>query len=879
MKFLSWFFYVYQTIQGMKKLFFFNLLMIFLCFTSVLQAQEMLVKGKIVDHNSGAEIPGVAIYDSISGIGTLSSFDGTFLIKLQSEVSLLWLSHISYKSIKIKIETNKKKIVNLGLIQLQTQSLELNAVNVISSFVTDRNTPLAFSTIQSRKIEQKIGNQDYPEVLKFTPGIYASSEGGGNGDSRLSLRGFQQENVAILLNGVPVSSMENGLVYWSNWAGLADATEAIQVQRGLGASRVAMNSVGGTINIITKPVSVKQGGFLRYSMADFGNQKTTLSFSTGKLKNNTAFTFLGSRTVGPGLVDATYVNGWSYFLNFSYEPNSRNRFIFTAMGSPEKHGQRNYPMSIADFEKYGVKYNANWGEYKSEVFNLSENFYHKPQISATHYYTMSPKAVLATSVYVSFGYGGGRYTETFNYGNSTWSFRKNNQIDFDAIFENNSTHDDSVMLQDGSSVKGYSKNILTHYRANHYWAGVASSLTYDINTSLKLISGIHFRRFKSHLFEEINDLMGGSFWVDQYAWSPSGVAGRKQIKYVGDQINVNNYSTISYSNFFGQLEYNVNSITSFLAASISGTGFRREDPQNYLVNPLSDLVLRSGFDIKSGINYKLGEKGKYGHLFANIGFYSKEPYYKFIFVNYSNAVANGIKNEKILGTELGYIYDNQFINLSVNCYNTLWRDKSMLTYENIQLNDTMLVRSNVTGLAALHKGIEIEFTWKLTYGIQFGSVASLGDWRWSSDAEAEFTNDNEVLVAKKPIYVKGLYVGDAPQTQLGFLFEYNSTAGIVFAADYLWYDRLFANFDPSTRTNASDQAQSYALPAYSMLDLMAEYSFVAKQFPIKLQINCQNVFDKEVITRGDDGVMHDASTFRGYWSTGRTFNISAKIEF
>lgn len=97
-----------------------------------------------------------------------------------------------------------------------------------------------------------MGHQDYPEIMKLVPGVYATKLGGGQGDARISIRGFQQENIALLLNGVPVSSVENGLVYWSNWAGLGDATQTIQVQRGLGASRVALNSVGGTINIITK---------------------------------------------------------------------------------------------------------------------------------------------------------------------------------------------------------------------------------------------------------------------------------------------------------------------------------------------------------------------------------------------------------------------------------------------------------------------------------------------------------------------------------------------------------------------------------------------------------------------------------------------------
>ncbi len=46
-----------------------------------------------------------------------------------------------------------------------------------------------------------------------------------------------------MINGVPVNDMEAGTVYWSNWAGLSDVTRTMQVQRGLGASKIAIPSL------------------------------------------------------------------------------------------------------------------------------------------------------------------------------------------------------------------------------------------------------------------------------------------------------------------------------------------------------------------------------------------------------------------------------------------------------------------------------------------------------------------------------------------------------------------------------------------------------------------------------------------------------------
>lgn len=102
----------------------------------------------------------------------------------------------------------------------------------------DRKTPVALSVVTAKEIEEKLSTQEFPEVLKSLPSVYATKEGGALGDGRINLRGFETENIAVMVNGVPVNEMEWGGIYWSNWAGLSDVTRFIQVQRGLGAQRL-----------------------------------------------------------------------------------------------------------------------------------------------------------------------------------------------------------------------------------------------------------------------------------------------------------------------------------------------------------------------------------------------------------------------------------------------------------------------------------------------------------------------------------------------------------------------------------------------------------------------------------------------------------------
>ena len=111
----------------------------------------------------------------------------------------------------------------------------LLCVTVISDRAKERETPVAFTNIDKRQMEFNLGSKDIPSVLNTAPSVFATGQGGGAGDARINVRGFNQRNVGVMINGIPINDMENGWVYWSNWDGLGDATSSIQIQRGLSA--------------------------------------------------------------------------------------------------------------------------------------------------------------------------------------------------------------------------------------------------------------------------------------------------------------------------------------------------------------------------------------------------------------------------------------------------------------------------------------------------------------------------------------------------------------------------------------------------------------------------------------------------------------------
>jgi len=68
---------------------------------------------------------------------------------------------------------------------------------------TDRETPVAFSNIGQLQIEEKRAGQDAPLLVRNVPGFYAySTDGAGNGEAQLLIRGFNQNYVQVMINGI-----------------------------------------------------------------------------------------------------------------------------------------------------------------------------------------------------------------------------------------------------------------------------------------------------------------------------------------------------------------------------------------------------------------------------------------------------------------------------------------------------------------------------------------------------------------------------------------------------------------------------------------------------------------------------------------------------
>ena len=896
-----------------KHLIHFLLVALLSVFSAATYAQTT-VRGQLVDSETGEPLVGAAVMVEGTTQGSVTDIDGYFKQSVASNATLLF-KYVGYKDQKKKV-TQKGTSVDLGVIRMHPDAVMLADVTITSSVAVARKTPVAVSTIEPAYIEEKLGTQEFPEILKSTPGVYATKDGGGFGDSKVNIRGFKSENVAMMVNGVPMNGMENQKVYWSNWSGMSDVTRTMQVQRGLGASKVASPSVGGSINVITKSTEAKKGGSVSYAMGNDGYNKMLFAINSGLSKDGWAFTLLGAKTWGDGYIQGTEFEGYTWFANIAKRINDNHQLTLTAFGSPQWHNQRNYNngLSIKEWQRVQqymgddspYKYNSTFGYRNGQVFNSSRNSYHKPQISLNHLWQIDSKSSLSTAAYVSIGRGYGYSgTGASSYRNKWYGTATDGTVNTEFRCPDGTFDYDAVEAMNTESTEG-SKMIMAKSMNNHMWYGLLSTYTTKFGENFDFYGGVDFRYYEGLHQNVITDLFGGNYFVDadnrkNVRPENNPVGGNpafvNQKLGVGDVIYRDYDGFVMYEGAFGQLEYNMDKLSAFVSGGISNTSYWRYDRLYYGGDKAkSDKKHYLGGNIKGGLNYNLNEKN---NVFFNAGFISRAPMFDSSFINSQTSHERNAdaKNEKIMSFEVGYGFRSRFFTANLNAYYTQWIDKAL--YKGGFVKDTQERWSmNMLGANAKHMGIELDFVAKPLPWLDVTGMFSWGDWRWDGNASGYMMNSQGQIMTdnrggtvsdmtnveqyKYNITMDNVSVGGSAQTTAALGVNVRPMKGLRISADWNFFARNFADYNISVSDSNRDLviADPWQIPSYSTVDLSAGYTFAFGKVRATLSGNVNNVLDQEYIADAYDGSTHDwDSATRVLYGFGRTYSVRLKFSF
>jgi len=815
------------------------------------------VSGTVADE-SGSPLAGANVVVEGTDLGAASLEDGTYSISIGEGSYTVTASVIGYQSSTASVDVSGDVTLDFSL---AVSAVEMSALEVLASRAGEK-TPVAHTTVVKEELEFRLGSQDLPMSLNLTPSVYATQQGGGAGDARINVRGFNQRNVAVMINGVPQNDMENGWVYWSNWDGVADASHSIQIQRGLSAVNLATPSIGGTMNIITDPATHEKGGKFKQESGAGGFLKTTLNYNSGLIGDKLALSGAIVRKTGDGLIDKTWTDAWAYYFGASYALDSKNRFELYAIGAPQRHGQNLYKQNLgaydADFaesvdgydtEALGTEdgegkfvdvgrfFNQNWSPISSDYtgkqywymygaktvdrhdpnfLNERENYFHKPLVNLNHYLTINDKTRLSSVLYWSGGSGGGTGTYgkiptldadgnlgdddyKFYYGRGPWTRDWNTLVDYNSGDADTVYVDKSALARTHGEGNNQSVGILRNSINRQSTIGLISKLNYDLSDALKLQFGLDWRTAGIEHAREVRDLLGGDYYVD-YADDNSPDGKRVEL---GDIIAYHNETTVDWLGGFVQGAYASGPLSAYGMGGVSSIAYTYQDHFTVADEVIeADAIITTQF--KGGAMYDITDGIS---VFGNFGIVEKPPIMDNV-IYFDGTVASDPANEKFVSSEAGVSYSSGLGAVKVSAYSTDWKDRNLtksVTSGQGSSGDTDVIF--LTGINQKHQGVEVEASTEVLDILRLDAIVSVGTWKFDGDAdgnyqEDEFNEDGQVIGQTTTPYtyaLDGLFVGDQPQTSLALVGTVTPVKGLKLQAVYNQYDNNYSDWSPGAR--------------------------------------------------------------------------------
>jgi len=886
------------------------------------------VVGTVTDTESNP-LAGADVVVQGTDLGSAADAVGAYSIDLGAGTYTITASSIGYASHTVEVVVVEGTASTVDF-SLTVSALEMSALEVLASRA-DEKTPVAYTTVDKEELEFRLGSQDVPMALNTTPSVYATQQGGGAGDARINVRGFNQRNVAVMINGVPQNDMENGWVYWSNWDGVADAAQSIQMQRGLSAVNLATPSIGGTMNIITDPAAMTKGGKFKQEGGDGGFLKSTVNYNTGLIGGKLALSGTIVRKTGDGIIDGNWTDAWAWYLGSSYQLNDKNRFELYAIGAPQRHGQNLYKQNIAtysqelagDIDGYdesayadgakfeheaGRTFSQNWGpvssDYKGQQYwymygarttdrhnsnflNERENFFHKPLVNLNHYLTLSEKARLSTVAYWSGGSGGGTgtYGSSFRnpavegnkwYKSSPWTWN------WDGAIAANSDNVDT----DYHATQNRSKGILRNSINRQDTYGLISKLNYDVSDELEVQVGIDWRTAGIEHAREVRDLLGGDYFVNSS--NKNNTTNESKMQGLGDIIAYHNSTTVDWLGGFVQGKYTKDKINLYGMGGLSSIKYSYQDHFT-VANEVVKADAISTFQVKGGIMYDVDDNVS---VFANTGYVEKPPIMDNV-IYYDGTVASDPINESFISSEAGVNFESDKFAVKVSAYNTDWKDRNLtkaVTTGQGDSGDTDVIF--LKGIGQKHQGLEVEGSMKLNDMIRLDGAVSFGKWKFDGDADGLYTEyDEEAPKQTSYTYtLDGLFVGDQPQTAYVLGTTLTPMDGLRLQGIFKMYDKNYADWSPDSRelSGDADRSQVWQAPAYNRLDLHASYKLPKiAGYDMTLTGHVFNALDAVYVQDAVDNsqyngfgdklhLAHNAEVFLG---TPRYFNLGLSVNF
>jgi hypothetical protein len=898
---------------------------------------QNIVKGIVIDNDSKKPLQGVLVKIKNTFKSETTDLEGSFAIKnLQNGEAILEIKFSGYETQNFPIETLESSI-DLGEILLYKDVSE--------------DQDLSLITITDDELNDDVSSADnISGLLQSSMDIFLRTAAFEFSSSFFRVKGLDSRNGKVLINGIEMNKIYDGRAQWSNWGGLNDVLRNQEFRSGLTPSDVTFGGLLGSKNMNTRASEQRPGIRVSYSSSNRSYQHRVMAtYSTGTIKNGWAFTFSGSRRMGnEGFNDATPYNAYSFFASVEKKLTERSSINFTGIFTPNRRGKSS-PNTQEVYDLKGIKYNDYWGFLNGKKTNSRIKEVNEPILMLNHYWDVSENSSINTNVAYQFGKignsrldynSGANPSATYYQSLPSYFLRSNNfekaydaekdflndgQINWNRIFDANTTN---------ASTDLENSYVLYEDRNDDKLLSINTILSKELNSNVLINGKIGFKRLQSHNFAEVIDLLGGKGYLDIDPFGATedekqnNLLNPNRLVGTGDtfKYNFNLNSTIISS--FAQAQFNYSKIDFFTAINFSSTTHQREGLYKnggFSENSLgkSNEQKFTDYGIKSGVTYKITGR----HLVdVNAAYLTNAPTIRNTFSNSreNNNVVFDLQSEKVISTDISYVFRNPIITSKVTAYYTAIKDATEISFyfaDGVGGDNTAFVQEVLSGINKKHLGLELGLEAQLTSTFKLKGAASIGQFTYDNNPNLYLTTeaDTESLSAGfvegykdfGVVNLQNYKLAAGPQNAYSVGFEYRDPDYWWMGATVNFFSNTFIDISPLNRsknfyldddglpfldydtTIAKDLLAQEKFDDYTVVNLVGGKSLKINDYYISVFATVNNLLNTTYKSGGfeqgrnanyrqlrDDKALDKPVFGSKYWyGRGTTYFLNASISF
>ncbi|MBU3011074.1 TonB-dependent receptor [Polaribacter vadi] len=806
---------------------------------------QNIVKGVVADSDSENPLASVLVSVINTNYNQETGSDGVFVIEsIPNGTYILEVKLLGYETQNFPIELNGKTI-------------DLGSILLYKDITVDQD--LSLITITDDELNDDASAADnISGLLQASRDLYLRTAAYEFSSSFFRIKGLDSENGKVLINGLDMNKLYSGRPQWSNWGGLNDVLRNQEFSNGLTPSAYTFGGVLGSTNINVRAAEQRAGTRVSYSSSNRSYaHRLMVTHSSGLSQDGWAYTVAASRRSAlEGFVDGTSYNAISMFASVEKKFNEKHSINFTSISAFNRRG-KSAPQTQEVFDLKGIAYNSYWGYQNGQMRNSRIKEVFEPILMLNHYWTLSDKTSINTNVSYQFGRTGNSridnngtrvdgtavdgngnpyivnlgasnpdptyYQKLPSYGlrqgysniyGIQQNFLNDGQLDWDSLYNAN--------LNPANG--GNSSYVLYEDRNDDKQLTINSILAHEVSDNVTINGRLQYTQLKSENFAEVIDLLGGTGYLDADSFADSfdekqnDLLNPLNVVGEGDKFKYNFDLNSSVIDAFVQGQFKYNKVDFYLAANVSRTTHQREGLfQNggFADNSLgkSDELSFSNYGAKGGFTYKFTGR----HLLDfNAGYLTKAPNLRNSFSNSreNNSTVDNLTSEKVLATDISYIFRGPIIQAKLTGYYIKSQDATEISFffaDGIGGDNTAFVQEVLSGIDKKNFGAEFGIEAQVTPTIKLKAAGNIGQYTYDNNPNLYLTTENNTRSQEAGFVdgrkdfgeanLKNYKLAAGPQTAYSVGFEYRDPDYWFVGATANFFDNVYVDIAPLTRTS------------------------------------------------------------------------------